>query len=350
MGFIGVDAHRELLVAVAVDESGKDLGTWSGRNHEQRWTELLIWAEELAGDAARVWGIEGSGNQARRLAQLLVGQGEVVVEINSRLTAESRNRSRRRDKSDRADARAITRVLRESWEELPRVTLADVTSPLAILTRERESLQADITRQRNRLHAALLRVDPAYKQQITALTRRTGLEAVLAWDETDLGPTEQVQLQGAKRLARRLLRLLDDLETVSADLTDRSRPVTQPLTSIFGVAELTAGMLAGYLGPDLRFASDAQLAQYAGVAPLEASSAGGTRHRLNRTGHRKLNELMHRIALTQARQYQPAKDYVARRQAEGKTWREAIRALKRYIVRAIYAQWKKCLRLIGYSI
>jgi hypothetical protein len=115
MCFIGADAHRELLVAVAVDEAGNDLGTWSGRNHEQRWTELLIWAEELAGDGARVWGIDGSGNQARRLAQLPVGQGEVVVEIKSRLTAESRNRSRRRDKSDRAGARAITRVLRESW-------------------------------------------------------------------------------------------------------------------------------------------------------------------------------------------------------------------------------------------
>jgi transposase len=108
-------------------------------------------------------------------------------------------------------------------------------------------------------------------------------------------------------------------------------------------------MLAGYLGPDLRFASDAHLSQYAGVAPLETSSAGGTRHRLNRTGHRKLNELIHRIALTQARAYEPARTYVARRRAEGKTWREAIRALKRYIVRAIYTQWKECLRIIGYS-
>lgn len=350
MCFIGVDAHRQLLVAVAVDDAGKGLATWSGRNREQMWHELLIWAEEMTGDTARVWGIEGSGNQGRGLAQLLVGQGEVVFEINTRLTAESRARSRRRDKNDLADARAITRVLRESCDELPRVRLADTTSPLAILTRERESLQADITRQRNRLHAALLRVDPAYKQRITSLTRPAGLEAVLAWEPAGLGPTEQVQLQVAQRLARRLLSLQDDLDTVTADLTARSRPATRPLTTIFGVAELTAGMLAGYLGPDLRFASDAQLAQYAGVAPLETSSAGGTRHRLNRTGHRKLNALIHRITLTQAKRYAPAKTYVARRQAEGKTWREAIRALKRYIVRAVYAQWKECLRIIGYAV
>jgi transposase len=114
MCFIGVDAHRAVLVAVAVDEADKDLGIWSGRNREQRWTELLNWAEDLAGDAERVWGVEGSGNQGRGLAQLLVGQGEVVREINPRITADSRKRSRRRDKSDEADARAITRVLREA--------------------------------------------------------------------------------------------------------------------------------------------------------------------------------------------------------------------------------------------
>jgi transposase len=196
MCFIGVDAHRQLLVAVAVDDAGKDLATWSGRNHEHAWTELMILAEEMAGDSARVWGIEGSGNQGRGLAQLLVGQGEVVFEINTRLTAESRARSRRRDKSDEADARAITRVLREACDELPRVKLADTTSPLASLTRERESLQADLTRQRNRLHAALLRVDPAYKQRIASLTKPAGLEAVLAWDETELAPTEPGSASG----------------------------------------------------------------------------------------------------------------------------------------------------------
>ncbi len=67
------------------------------------------------------------------------------------------------------------------------------------------------------------------------------------------------------------------------------------------------------------------------------------RHRLNRGGNRRLNAILYRIALTQARSSPEAKAYLARRKAEGKTWREAIRALKRYLVRAIWRLWQQCL-------
>jgi transposase len=97
------------------------------------------------------------------------------------------------------------------------------------------------------------------------------------------------------------------------------------------------------LGPGQRVQSDAQLAFYAGVAPLEASSAGASRHRLNRGGNRRLNAVLYRIALTQARYSPEAQKYLERRRREGKTGREAMRALKRYLVRAIWRLWKKCM-------
>ncbi|MFQ5880739.1 MAG: transposase [Dehalococcoidia bacterium] len=76
-----------------------------------------------------------------------------------------------------------------------------------------------------------------------------------------------------------------------------------------GVNLPSAGTLAGILGPGRRFASDAQLAAYAGVAPLETSSAGLMRHRLNRGGNRRLKAILYRIALTQARHSPEAKAY-----------------------------------------
>jgi transposase len=103
-----------------------------------------------------------------------------------------------------------------------------------------------------------------------------------------------------------------------------------------------SGALAGILGPAPRFANDAQLAAYAGVAPLEASSAGLVRHRLNRGGNRRLNAIIYRIALTQAQHSAEAKAYLDRRVSEGKTKREAIRALKRYIIRMIWRLWREC--------
>jgi len=76
---------------------------------------------------------------------------------------------------------------------------------------------------------------------------------------------------------------------------------------------------------------------------LEVSSAGRVRHRLNRGGNRRLNAILFRIALTQLRAWPDAKAYVARRMSEGKTKREAIRALKRSLIRAIWRLWQECV-------
>jgi transposase len=116
-----------------------------------------------------------------------------------------------------------------------------------------------------------------------------------------------------------------------------------PLIRLKGINALTAGMLAAILGPGRRFPTDADLALYAGVAPLEVSSAGRVRHRLNRGGNRQLNAILYRIALTQLRSLPAAQDYVARRLSEGKTEREALRALKRYIIRTIWRLWQECV-------
>jgi transposase len=110
-----------------------------------------------------------------------------------------------------------------------------------------------------------------------------------------------------------------------------------------GIDLLTAGTLAGILGPGHRFATEAQLAAYAGVAPLETSSAGYVRHRLNRGGNRRLNATLYMIAITQARHSEQARAYLDRRVADGKTRREALRALKRYIVRAVWRLWQACV-------
>jgi hypothetical protein len=81
------------------------------------------------------------------------------------------------------------------------------------------------------------------------------------------------------------------------------------------------------------------------VAPLEASSAGKVGHRLNRGGNRRLNHVLDFIVLTQAHHRLGAQTYLARRMAEGKSRREAHRALKRFIVRAIWKLGKNAWRI-----
>lgn len=78
------------------------------------------------------------------------------------------------------------------------------------------------------------------------------------------------------------------------------------------------------------------------VSRRPSSSASAVRHRLNRQGNRRVNMFFHRIVLTQARIYPPAQAYLARHRAEGRTDREARRALKRLLVRRVFRAWSEC--------
>jgi transposase len=338
---IGVDAHKRVHQALALDDAGTILSSWRGANTPQSWQHLLAWAVTFPGP--RQWGVEGAWNYGRGLAQFLVAQSELVYEVNPRWTAERRRRARKPGKSDRLDAHAVAKLVRAEAPTLPQVVADDDTAVLDLLVTEREAALAEATRLRNQMHQLLLHVDPAYHDSLPSLTSKAGLQAVETYACVSPRMLDQQRAAAIRRLAQRLRLVIEQAAALEQEIATLAAPRYQPLTQLTGVQLLTAGALAGILGPGQRFTSEAQLAAYAGVAPLEASSAGLVRHRLNRGGNRRLNAILYRIALTQARSSPDAKAYLARRKTEGKTWREAIRALKRYLVRAIWRLWQQCL-------
>ncbi len=336
---IGVDAHKGVHVAVALDDAGQEISEWRGPNHARGWNALSRWAAALP--SPRVWGIEGAWGYGRGLAQELVTEGATVYDVNSRWTALGRRSARKRDKSDRHDARAVARFVRQEASALPRVAREDNTAVLDLLTTEREAALAESTRLRNQLHALLLQLDPEYRVHFRNLRSRRSLDKLDAYAPPGSGPVHAHRIAAVHRLAQRLRLALSQADELTGQIEEYAQEFT-PLTQLCGVKLLNAGALAGILGPGRRFSSDAQLAAYAGAAPLEASSAGLVRHRLNRGGNRRLNAVLYRIALTQAHHSTEARAYLDRRIAEGKTRREARRALTRYIARAVWRLWQEC--------
>ena len=339
MIIIGVDAHKSVHVAVALDDAGQEIGQWSGPNHAAGWQSLSRWAAELP--EPPVWGIEGAWGYGRGLAQQLVAEGATVYEVNSRWTALGRRGARKRDKSDRHDARAVARFVRQEASALPRVTREDNTVVLDLLTTEREATLAESTRLQNQLHARLLQIEPEYRTHFRNLRSRRSLDKLEAYAPPGNGPVHAHRVAAVHRLTQRLRLALSQVDELTHQIEVYAEEFA-PLTRLCGVKLLSAGALAGILGPGRRFSSDAQLAAYAGAAPLEASSAGPVRHRLNRGGNRRLNAVLYRIALSQARHSTEARAYLDRRIAEGKTKREARRALTRYIARAVWRLWQEC--------
>ncbi len=111
------------------------------------------------------------------------------------------------------------------------------------------------------------------------------------------------------------------------------------LLDLPGCGVLTAAKLLAETAGAARFGTDAKLARLAGVAPIPASSGKRVRHRLDRGGNRQLNCALHRIAVTQGRVHPPARDYLAKKQSEGKSRIEAIRCLKRHLARRVWKLW-----------
>lgn len=337
---IGVDAHKQVHAAVALDERGQEIGHWRGANSVAGWQAVAAWAAGLG--AACRWGIAGAWGNGRGLAQHLVATEAEVYEVNPRRTAAGRRGARHPGKSDRLDARAVALLVWREATTLPVVGAEDETAVLALLVAERDALVAEATRTRNQVHQLLQQVEPEYAARLPRLRSQAGVRALEASATDDARALQQHRAATIRRLAQRLHLLADQVKAVGGQIRALAAPRLAPLTAICGVDLLTAAALAGILGPGRRFATDAQLAAYAGAAPLEASSAGRTRHRLNRGGNRQRNAILYRIAVTQARCSPQARAYLARRTGEGKTRREAVRALKRFLARAIWRKWEQC--------
>jgi transposase len=182
MHTLGVDAHKGVHEAVALDAAGQAVGRRRGPTSAAGWRELVAWATELGeGAAPRRWGIEGAWGYGRGLAQHLVAAGETAYEVSPRGRAAPRTRAPRPGKSDALDALAVARLVLQAAATLPVVGAEDETAVLDLLTTEREAALADAPRLRNQLHHLLLQLDPEYEARRPALRTAAPPPASRRW-------------------------------------------------------------------------------------------------------------------------------------------------------------------------
>ena len=147
---------------------------------------------------------------------------------------------------------------------------------------------------------------------------------------------QTMRVRIARDLLRRIRELSQTIKALEREIAGLVAQVAPQLLTEPGFGPLIAAKLVGEIAGAGRFATDAKLARAAGLAPIPASSGNTNRHRLDRGGNRQVNAAIHRVAITRARCHPETRDYIARKIAEGKTHREAIRCLKRHLVRRIW--------------
>jgi transposase len=330
---IGADTHKQThTVAAVFAGNGQLAGELTVPAREPGFRELLAWGRDL--EAERIWALEDCRHVSGSLERFLVASGERVVRVPPKLMGQSRRAERSAGKSDPIDALAVARAaLREGPETLPAAHLDERSLRLKLLLDHREDLVKARSEDQQRVRWHLHDLWPELEIPAGALDRILWLDRIAR----KLSRAEQgTRVQIARELLleiRRRTRRAAELEREIGALVKEQAP---ELLELEGCGALTAAKLIAETAGAKRLANDAKFARLAGVAPIPASSGKRIRHRLDRGGNRQLNCALHRIAVTQGRVHAPAREFLARKQAEGKSRMEALRCLKRHLARRVW--------------
>lgn len=328
---VGIDPHKKTHTAVAVDAgTGQALGELTVKARVSGFEQLVGWARAL--DAERRFAVEDGRHVSGHLERHLIARGERSVRVPPRMMGEARRTDRVSGKSDPVDATAVARAaLRHP--DLPEATLAGIERDIGLLVAHREMLVNERTDRICKLRWLLHDLDPDLAPPLRTLDRLTTIDRLTGVLE---GLERSVQVE----LCLDLLARCREITVRANELERRIRALVKThaaaLLAIPGCAALTAAKIVAETAQVARFPTEGHFARYAGTAPIPASSGARHRQRFNRRGNRQLNAAIHRIAVTQLRIHEPARTYMDKKRAEGKTKTEALRGLKRLITRSVF--------------
>jgi transposase len=320
---IGVDPHKGSHTATMLDRTEQELRRITVRAGGRQLAQLLEWAD---GALPRTWAVEAAGGMGYLLSQQLVAAGETVLNVPATLASRVRVLSTGQStKTDANDAHSVA-VAALRGPALAPVRPADHVTVCRLLAKH----QSDLARWRNklccRLHALVGELVPGGIAKEVVVNQARSLLAELEPD--DVAAVERHRQAG--ELVDQIAHLDDVMRDSRARITAAVTASQTTLREIFGVGPIVACMLIGYSGDPTRFTTASRYAAYTGTAPVEFSSGGRVTHRLSRRGNRRLNHALHIAAIVQIRnRHSPGRHYYERKLSEGKTPREAIRALKR---------------------
>ncbi|MFE4460423.1 IS110 family transposase [Nocardia tengchongensis] len=329
--FIGMDPHKRSATIKIIDPHGQVLTGGRYATSRHGFTEMLTTAQRFPD---RVWAVEGCNGIGRHLAHRLIHAGETVIDVPTKLSAQVRVFATGNGrKTDAVDAHSVA-IAALHAPNLRRVHADPELIALGLLADRRDELGRLRTQTVNRVHRLMLDLLPGgAKTFLSATQARALLTQVTATD-----PVTTVQ----RRLTAELI---DELETIDAKIKAADKELRQLVTdrgstlmALHGIGPSSAARLLADTGDIHRFATRARFASWNGTAPLDTSSGDQRRHRLSRSGNRKINRVLHIMAIVQLRHPTAGRVYYDHKRSTGKTSMEALRALKRRLSNVVYVR------------
>jgi transposase len=329
----GVDTHLDVHVAAALDARGALLDTKDFPATAAGYRQLLRWLRRF-GEVDRV-GVEGTGSYGAGLTRHLLAEGVHVIEVDR----PNRQNRRRRGKTDTVDAISAARAAQSGDAVGEAKTRDGNVECMRVLRLVKLSARRNRTVALNQMRSIVSTGPEELREMFRDATIHSLVERASA-----LRPGARRDVLGATKVAlRNLARRVQGFDAEIAEINALLEPLvleTAPeLLELVGVGTDVASALLVTAGDNpQRLRSERTFAHLCGVSPLDASSGKQERHRLSRAGDRQANSALWRIVLTRMLYDDRTKHYIERRTKEGLTKKEAMRCLKRYVAREVYAQ------------
>ncbi|PPK89797.1 transposase, partial [Kineococcus xinjiangensis] len=328
---IGMDPHKRSATIEVLDRRERVLLAGRFTTDTAGYKDMLTAGRVFT---QRTWAVEGANGIGKHLAQRLIADGEAVVDVPAKLSARARVFSTGQGrKTDATDAHSIAVVaLRTS--DLRRVTVDGDHVALRLLADRRDELGVRRTDTVNRLHRLLLELIPGgAKTWLSAAQAKTLLASVRPRDL--VGKTRRAL---AVEMVTDIAALDKKMKAADKQLTELIQATGSGLMGLHGIGPVTAARILGDVGDIARFPTKGHFASWTGTAPIDASSGDVVRHRLSRSGNRRLNRVLHIMAIAQLRTPTEGRAYFDRKVAAGKSRMEALRCLKRRLSDVVYRQ------------
>jgi transposase len=328
----GVDTHLDEHVVAALDEQGALLGVEAFEATAAGYRDTLAWLRGF-GEVDLV-GVEGTGSYGAGLTRHLHTHAVRVVEVDR----PNRQRRRRRGKSDTQDAIAAARTAQSGEATGEAKQRAGNVEAMRVLRVARSSARKARTQTLNQMRSLICTAPEPIRAELRHLNVHRLVERAAAYRPGPGHDVTTITKSTLKVLARRAQALEDEIKAIDVTLAELVADTAPALVARNGIGTDTASALLVAAGdnPD-RLRSEASFAHLCGAAPIDASSGKKQRHRLNRGGDRSANSALWHIVLTRMTCDPATRAYIERRVKDGKTKKEAMRCLKRYIAREVYA-------------
>jgi transposase len=337
---IGMDPHKRSATIEVIDEREGVLAQGRFGTDRDGYRTMLALGRRFP---QRIWAVEGCNGIGRHIAQRLVADGETVLDVPAKLSARARVFATGQGrKSDPVDAHSVA-VAALRTPGLRTVGVDDATVALRLLVDRRDTLGRARTETISRLHTLLLELVPGgAKKYLSALQARALLNSVRPRDI--VGRTRR---HLAAELIGELAAIDKKIKAADRQLTELVTATGSTLQQLHGIGPSGAARLLGDVADIARFASRGHFASWNGTAPLDASSGEHTRHRLSRAGNRRINRVLHIMAVVQLRNDTEGRRYYRRKLAAGKAPMEAMRCLKRRLSDLVYRQMVNDAKRLG---